>query len=399
ADEAIDRCSRGLRRPDPGERWARSYLQVLTALGLFLKGDLEASSTAARESLRLKNEVGDITGIAYCLEMLAFLAAAGRQHKRTAWLLGAADALWERTGKRFGGETALESLHQQAESTARDGLGPRQYQSLFRDGAGRELSLTVELATREAGQAPAPVPGSLTKREREIAALVCDSLTNGQIAQRLVISRRTVDSHVASIYAKLGLSSRAQLVNWLIQQLGGRGRSRRRGQPASGAPEAKNLSRLNGPAGRPCPAVSPDADSVTAISPSGPQTTSQARSSPPTIGWSASTPLSSTQTRTPRRRPPQAHCGVTGSSEATPNPSSGTWSTGTPRRVRRKCPRWGRRHGGTPVTRRLRGPGPARREPARPAGWRPSPRSGPPPPPRWPPPRWPARPPAAPGPG
>ena len=217
---AIDRCAQGLRRLDEGECWARSYLQVITALALFLQGDLEASSTAARESLRRKDEVGDITGIAYCLEMLAFLAAAQRRHKHTAWLLGAADVLWERTGKRFGGESALEAFHQQAAQTARGGLGPRQYESLFREGAGRELSLTIDLVTGDSASPPPPSRGTLTRREQEIAALVAECLTNAQIAQRLVISRRTVDTHVASIYTKLGISSRAQLVNWLVQQLG-----------------------------------------------------------------------------------------------------------------------------------------------------------------------------------
>jgi non-specific serine/threonine protein kinase len=152
--QAIEQCAQGLRRLGGGERWARSYLQVITALALFLQGDMEASAAAARESLRLKAEVGDITGIAYGLEMLAFLSSAQRQHERTAWLLGAAGTLWERTGKRFGGEAALESLHQQAESTARSGLGVKDYERRFRDGAARELRLTVDLATRDPAQPP-----------------------------------------------------------------------------------------------------------------------------------------------------------------------------------------------------------------------------------------------------
>jgi predicted ATPase/DNA-binding NarL/FixJ family response regulator len=217
-DQAIERCARGLGRLDAGERWARSYLQAVTALGLYLQGNIEASSTAARESLRLKDQVGDITGIAYCLEMLAILAAAQRRYKRTAWLLGAAGTLWERTGERFGGEAALEALHQQAEKTARDGLGIKRYEKLSRDGAGRELSATVEFGCGDTDKLAPVSRKSLTKREQEIAGLVFEGLTNGQIARRLVISRRTVDTHVASIYAKLGVSSRVQLATWLGQQ-------------------------------------------------------------------------------------------------------------------------------------------------------------------------------------
>jgi non-specific serine/threonine protein kinase len=217
---AIERCAQGLRLLDGGERWARSYLLVITALASFLRGENEASAAAARESLQMKHEVGDITGMGYCLEVLAVLAAALRRCERAAWLLGAADALWERTGKRFGGTAAMEGFHARAVDAARDGLGAKRYERLFGDGASCELGEVVGLAIRDADKLP-PVPrGHLTKRELEIAALVGESLTNGQIARRLVISSRTVDAHIASIYAKLGISSRVQLVAWLSTQSG-----------------------------------------------------------------------------------------------------------------------------------------------------------------------------------
>ena len=69
-------------------------------------------------------------------------------------------------------------------------------------------------ATRDSGVLWSP----LTKREQEVAALVRQDLTNSQIARRLHISRRTVDAHTASIYAKLGISSRVQLTTALSQQ-------------------------------------------------------------------------------------------------------------------------------------------------------------------------------------
>jgi non-specific serine/threonine protein kinase len=215
---AIERCAQGLRRLDDGERWARSYLKVITALSLFLRGETEASAVAARDSLRMKHEVGDLTGMAYCLETLAMVAAGQGRFSRTAWLLGAADTLWERTGKRLGGTAAIEGLHQRAEGTARDGLGGKRYERLFRDGGGRKLGEIVGLATGDADRLPPASRGQLTGREREVAALVSESLTSAQIARRLVISRRTVDTHIASIYAKLGVSSRVQLVTWLGAQ-------------------------------------------------------------------------------------------------------------------------------------------------------------------------------------
>ena len=219
-DLAIERCAQGLRRlGDSGERWARGYLQVITALALFLQGKHEASGVAARGSVQLKYELGDIVGTAYCLEMLAWLAAAQQRGGRTAWLLGAADALWERAGKRLGGTAIMEELHQRAAKTASGVLGQQRYAALFREGAVGSLDLVIGLAVEDADDLSAPGTehpvGLLTRREQQIAALVAEGLSNRAIAQQLGISKRTVDAHIVHIFAKLGVSSRIQLVSWL----------------------------------------------------------------------------------------------------------------------------------------------------------------------------------------
>ena len=53
--------------------------------------------------------------------------------------------------------------------------------------------------------------GSLTKRELEIAELVTDRLTNRQIAERLFLSKKTIESHMRNIFVKLGASSRVEV--------------------------------------------------------------------------------------------------------------------------------------------------------------------------------------------
>jgi DNA-binding CsgD family transcriptional regulator len=58
---------------------------------------------------------------------------------------------------------------------------------------------------------------SLTRREREIAGLVAEGLTNVGIAQRLSISKRTVESHVEHVKKKLSFASRLQIIVWVIE--------------------------------------------------------------------------------------------------------------------------------------------------------------------------------------
>ncbi len=87
--------------------------------------------------------------------------------------------------------------------------------------------LTVAAATELALSLP-PVPpipaatpqaefGGLSAREREVAALVGRGKSNSEIADELVLSKRTVEKHVANILSKLQLTSRAQLVRWAIE--------------------------------------------------------------------------------------------------------------------------------------------------------------------------------------
>ena len=63
----------------------------------------------------------------------------------------------------------------------------------------------------------------LTRRELEIARLIAEDLSNREIAARLFLSQRTVETHVTNMLNKLGLSSRLHLIRWLAD--------RREGQP------------------------------------------------------------------------------------------------------------------------------------------------------------------------
>jgi len=89
-------------------------------------------------------------------------------------------------------------------------------------GAARDADEAAALIRSLGARAPrggSGADGLLTRREREVAALVAEGLGNKEIAGRLFITRKTVEHHVSSILAKLGLSGRAQLAAYSMIRL------------------------------------------------------------------------------------------------------------------------------------------------------------------------------------
>jgi serine/threonine-protein kinase PknK len=73
------------------------------------------------------------------------------------------------------------------------------------------------LATRPSPRTAGPSQ-ELTARERQVVALVSQGLSDREIAEKLVIAKRTAEGHVAKSLMKLGFSSRTQLAAWIVRQ-------------------------------------------------------------------------------------------------------------------------------------------------------------------------------------
>jgi non-specific serine/threonine protein kinase len=138
--ESVAVCEEGLALlgAGSGEQWVTTYLHMVSGFALFQMPGREADCDAAlRRALRGKQELGDVIGIAYALDALGWLAAKTGSPRQTAWLLGAADPLWERGGSvRFSGTAIMEEFHRQAAATARAALGAAEYDSRHAAGTG-----------------------------------------------------------------------------------------------------------------------------------------------------------------------------------------------------------------------------------------------------------------------
>ena len=128
--EAVSTCHEGLAMLGAGsrEQWIQSYLYLVSGFALYQMPGREAECEAVvRRALLSKQELGDIIGMAYALEVLGWLSLRTGSPERTAWLLGAAQPLWDRGGVRFSGTAIMEDFHQLAERDALAALGERRY--------------------------------------------------------------------------------------------------------------------------------------------------------------------------------------------------------------------------------------------------------------------------------
>jgi predicted ATPase/DNA-binding CsgD family transcriptional regulator len=179
------------------------------------RGEYVAALALEREALALRRDAGNKRGIALSLEGLAWLATSRRRPERAARLFGAAEALREAMGARL--PPFRQDDHDRSLAAARAQLGAPAFAAAW--AAGGELPLEAAIAEALAVDDPAAhADAPLSARELEVAALIAQGLTNQEIADRLIIGRRTAETHAAHILGKLGLASRPQIAAWFIER-------------------------------------------------------------------------------------------------------------------------------------------------------------------------------------
>jgi len=159
--------------------------------------------------------------MAECLIGFAALAVVRGLPAAGARLLAATGALGVHHAKSSWAATRREYEHYLARARAQ--LTEAEFEA--EQAAGRRLSLkeAIEYAQHlplisRATPTSSETSDGLTEREREVAALIAQGKSNGEIASELVLSKRTVEKHIANILSRLGLASRAQVVRWAIEQ-------------------------------------------------------------------------------------------------------------------------------------------------------------------------------------
>jgi DNA-binding CsgD family transcriptional regulator len=178
-----------------------------------------------KEGLALNREIGNWGYAVYCLEGLAGLAGARAQGARAARLWGAAEVLRTNIGAPPTPET--RQYYEPSMATARALLGEAAWEAAFAHGSAMSAEEVAGYALSEEGPSERlPAGGEtddplttnpLTAREREVAAMVAQGMSNRQIASDLFLSEHTVKRHISKILRKLGLVSRAEVAAWVTE--------------------------------------------------------------------------------------------------------------------------------------------------------------------------------------
>ena len=218
-DDALRTCGTALELcRTHGELWAYAYTLWISGVTRWHLGDLDLAERDARAALTVQRSFKDSICVALTIELLSWIESTRKNFERAADLYGAAQAVWTALGttvEAFGPGSHRDSLASAA--IVVKALGQKRIDDLIAKRAGLTKDAALDLAL----QSPtAPVRSTaekslLTKREREIAALISQGLSNKAVAESLVISPRTVDGHVERILAKLDFTSRTQIASWV----------------------------------------------------------------------------------------------------------------------------------------------------------------------------------------
>ncbi|WP_432093070.1 ATP-binding protein [Streptomyces sp. bgisy100] len=205
-------------------RWSRPFALWALALHRWLSGDADGTIALLREGLRIEQPTHHIFAVAQCLEVLAWAEATVGRHEQAARLFGAAQNAWHLLGTAVPGAGRLLRHHAECEEILRRALGDERYAAVVEEGRGLSVERAVACGM-ERGEPPsasepgdAPALAALTRREREVVALLAEGLSDKQIAAELVLSPRTVEGHVWRVLAKLHFTCRTQIATWAVQQ-------------------------------------------------------------------------------------------------------------------------------------------------------------------------------------
>jgi predicted ATPase/DNA-binding CsgD family transcriptional regulator len=214
---------------ETGDRLGMAFSLSALAEVEATQGNYERARSLYEESLTIARNTADKGGIAFYQEEFARVIAAQGELTWAVCLWGSAEVLREDIGAT---RSPFERVsYEHAIATTRAQLGEKAFADAWSEG--RTMSLEQVLAAKGTAEPPALIltkpssnlkepmpstfPAGLTPREMDVLRLLAQGLTSAQISERLIIGLVTVNSHVRSIYSKLGVTSRAAATRYALE--------------------------------------------------------------------------------------------------------------------------------------------------------------------------------------
>lgn len=201
-----------------GEIWLRSYAVYGLGLVALVAERYSEAAHCAVSALDLHRSFDDVVGTTLMTDLLAWAEAESGSSDRAAVLLGAASAMWGSFGEQLYGSEHWIEKREVFEERARRSLGPREFEAHRASGSTMSVGELISYALGETSGAAAAVdkatPTALSPREREVADMLADGLSNKDIAAKLVLSPRTIEGHVERVLQKLGMSRRQEVAGY-----------------------------------------------------------------------------------------------------------------------------------------------------------------------------------------
>jgi DNA-binding CsgD family transcriptional regulator len=191
--------------------WLMWTLSVRARVAI-AQGEPEQAERDAHDALARAADIAVHLPIPDILECLATLAGQDDSRREAARLFAAAESIRQGMGMvRF---KIHDAGYEASTAALRDALDQNDFQAAWAEGAALSTEEAIAYAQRGRGQRKRPATGwaSLTPTERQVVQLLSEGLANNDIAARLFVSPRTVQTHLTHVYTKLGLTSRVQLV-------------------------------------------------------------------------------------------------------------------------------------------------------------------------------------------
>lgn len=191
--------------------WYRIMGLVPRARIAIARGECDQAARDLYEALALAAEIKAQTGLPEVFECLATTAISAGSHREAARLFGAADGIRQRIGAvRF---KIHDADYEEWVTALGNSMDANDFDAAWAEGAALSTEQAIAYAQRGHGERKRPSNGwaSLTPTELDVVRLVTEGLPNKDIATRLFVSPRTVQTHLTHVYTKLGVTSRLQL--------------------------------------------------------------------------------------------------------------------------------------------------------------------------------------------